>query len=275
MWDVDGWQEAAARAVVTHPSPLSVETTATAAAAIQSHAPRIIQAGLDYPSRSDSFSTALTNTQESNMNARVTEELGLIPRGSLPQNLYRSAFVQARQNALVRRPEVGPHSADAHALLRQGFVRCTWTSRRPPGGGVMAMDEKVPVFISFDYDNEDDLKTLLVGQAANEDSPFSIADWSIKEESGDWTDKARTRIKRVDQVIVICGKSTDMATASTPKSRSPGRRRRRSHTSSLPAGLTPQARKRRRLSPPTRYTTGRGTTSRNSSAEPGELTGWI
>jgi hypothetical protein len=76
----------------------------------------------------------------------------------------------------------------------------------------MATDEKVPVFISFDYDNDDDLKRLLVGQAANDDSPFSIADWSIKEESDDWKEKARTRIKRVEQVIVICGKYTDTAT---------------------------------------------------------------
>jgi hypothetical protein len=73
--------------------------------------------------------------------------------------------------------------------------------------------EKVPVFISFDYDHDDDRKTLLVGQAANEDSPFWIADWSIKEASSDWKDKARTRIKRIDQVIVICGKETDTATA--------------------------------------------------------------
>lgn len=70
---------------------------------------------------------------------------------------------------------------------------------------------KVPVFISFDYDHDDNLKTLLVGQSKNPDSPFSIEDWSIKEPSSDWKDKARTRIKRVDQVIVICGKHTDTA----------------------------------------------------------------
>ena len=71
---------------------------------------------------------------------------------------------------------------------------------------------KVPVFISFDYDHDDDLKMLLVGQAKNEGSPFSIADWSIKEASSDWKDKARSRIKRADQVIIICGKYTDSAT---------------------------------------------------------------
>lgn len=41
---------------------------------------------------------------------------------------------------------------------------------------------KVRVFISFDYDHDSDLKTMLVGQAKNEDSPFEIDDWSVKEE---------------------------------------------------------------------------------------------
>ena len=73
-------------------------------------------------------------------------------------------------------------------------------------------DDKVPVFISFDYDHDATLKEFLVGQAKNDDSPFSISDWSIKDESDDWKDKARTRVKRADQVIVICGKNTDTAT---------------------------------------------------------------
>ncbi len=71
---------------------------------------------------------------------------------------------------------------------------------------------KVPVFISFDYDHDDDLKSLLVGQAKHSDSSFFIEDWSIKEASSDWKEKARARIKRVDQVIVICGEHTDTAT---------------------------------------------------------------
>jgi hypothetical protein len=71
---------------------------------------------------------------------------------------------------------------------------------------------KVPVFISFDYDNDNDLKVLLAGQAKNPDSPFEIVDHSIKEESADWKTKARTRIKRSQQVVVICGKQTDKAT---------------------------------------------------------------
>lgn len=70
---------------------------------------------------------------------------------------------------------------------------------------------RVPVYISFDYDHDDDLKTLLVGQAKNADSPFYIEDWSIKEASTDWKEKARSRIWRVEQVIVVCGQSTDTA----------------------------------------------------------------
>ena len=71
---------------------------------------------------------------------------------------------------------------------------------------------KKRVFISFDYDHDLDLKNLLVGQARNEDSPFEIADLSIKEAiSEDWKKKARTRIKGCDVVTVICGEYTDTA----------------------------------------------------------------
>jgi hypothetical protein len=67
-------------------------------------------------------------------------------------------------------------------------------------------------FISFDYDNDSDLKMLLAGQAKHPDSPFEIADWSVKEHlTGDWKEKARKRIKAVDVVVVLCGTSTHTA----------------------------------------------------------------
>jgi hypothetical protein len=72
---------------------------------------------------------------------------------------------------------------------------------------------KTKVFISFDYDHDETLKEFLVGQAKLEDSPFELADWSIKEAIDEnWKKKARTRIKGVDTVAVICGKNTDTAT---------------------------------------------------------------
>lgn len=72
---------------------------------------------------------------------------------------------------------------------------------------------KSKVFTSFDYDHDEDLRTMLVGQSKNPDSPFEMADWSVKEPmTGDWKAKVKTRIKKVDQVIVMCGEHTDTAT---------------------------------------------------------------
>ena len=71
---------------------------------------------------------------------------------------------------------------------------------------------KTRTFVSFDYDHDSDLKTLLIGQAKNLDSLFEITDMSIKEAiSDDWKKKARTRIKGCGVVVVICGEHTDTA----------------------------------------------------------------
>lgn len=71
---------------------------------------------------------------------------------------------------------------------------------------------KTRLFISFDYDNDLSLKTLLVGQSKHDDSPFEIADFSVKDHlPGDWKEKVRTRIRGVDQVCVLCGTSTHTA----------------------------------------------------------------
>lgn len=71
---------------------------------------------------------------------------------------------------------------------------------------------KKRVFISFDYDHDAILKTFLAGQSKHEDSPFELADWSIKEPiTGDWKAKARTRIRSVDVMAVLCGEHTHTA----------------------------------------------------------------
>ena len=62
------------------------------------------------------------------------------------------------------------------------------------------------VFISFDYDNDSDIKGSLVAQAKKDDSPFEISDMSIKEAiDSNWKYYARQRIRKVDVVIVLCG----------------------------------------------------------------------
>ncbi|MFZ0848255.1 MAG: TIR domain-containing protein [Hyphomicrobiaceae bacterium] len=68
------------------------------------------------------------------------------------------------------------------------------------------------VFISLDYDHDQGLKELLVGQAKNPDTPFELADWSIKEPiAGNWKDRARARIRSVDVIAVLCGQFTHTA----------------------------------------------------------------
>lgn len=68
-------------------------------------------------------------------------------------------------------------------------------------------------FISFDYENDEFLRTALAGQAKNVDSPFNIVDRSVKAHLlGDWKSKVKGRISRADIVIVICGEHTDTAT---------------------------------------------------------------
>jgi hypothetical protein len=69
------------------------------------------------------------------------------------------------------------------------------------------------VFISFDFDHDEDLRNLLVGQSKNPGTPFEIQDWSVREPmTGNWRDKVRHRIRRTDLTIVICGEHTNTAT---------------------------------------------------------------
>ncbi len=72
---------------------------------------------------------------------------------------------------------------------------------------------KVRVFTSFDFDHDEDLRNLLVGQSKHPDSPFDLADWSVKEPmEGNWKEKVRTKIRGVDIVAVVCGEYTDTST---------------------------------------------------------------
>ena len=63
-------------------------------------------------------------------------------------------------------------------------------------------------FISFDFENDEELRDALVDQARNSDSPFEIADYSIKEPIEEkWKEKARSQIRATDLVIIIVGKT--------------------------------------------------------------------
>lgn len=81
-----------------------------------------------------------------------------------------------------------------------------------PGLTTRTLMAKQRVFTSFDFDHDEDLRNLLVGQAKHPDSPFELADWSLRQPfTGDWKEKVRTRIRRVQQMIVLCGQYTHNA----------------------------------------------------------------
>ena len=72
---------------------------------------------------------------------------------------------------------------------------------------------KKRVFTSFDFDHDEDLRNLLVGQSKHPDTPFDMTDASVKEPmTGDWQEKVRRRIRNCDLMILICGEHTDTAT---------------------------------------------------------------
>jgi hypothetical protein len=66
------------------------------------------------------------------------------------------------------------------------------------------------VFVSFDFDNDKALKVFIIGQSKLPDSPFEVADWSMKEAAPrlTWEEEAQGRINRSDVVIVMVGDTT-------------------------------------------------------------------
>ena len=72
---------------------------------------------------------------------------------------------------------------------------------------------KKRVFVSFDFDNDKPLKDFIIGQARLADSPFDVADHSLKESQPerDWERKARQAIGRAEVFIVMLGPKTKRA----------------------------------------------------------------
>lgn len=71
---------------------------------------------------------------------------------------------------------------------------------------------KKRVFISFDFDNDKDLRGSLLEQAERPESPFEFSDQSLPGPIDEnWRKKARSLIKNSDLMIVICGKHTNVS----------------------------------------------------------------
>lgn len=73
--------------------------------------------------------------------------------------------------------------------------------------------QKPRIFVSFDFDNDQALKHLVLGQAKLADSPFEVIDHSLKEAAPehDWEKKANAAICRSDIVLVMVGAKTHKA----------------------------------------------------------------
>lgn len=69
---------------------------------------------------------------------------------------------------------------------------------------------KPKIFISFDFDNDQFLRDSLIWQCKNDDTPFDMEDWSVKEpwNQNEWKDKCLTKIKKCDLVIVMVWEKT-------------------------------------------------------------------
>lgn len=69
------------------------------------------------------------------------------------------------------------------------------------------------VFVSFDFDNDQGLKHLMIGQTRNPDLDFEVIDHSLKEAAPerDWVEKARRAIARSELVLVVVGAETHRA----------------------------------------------------------------
>jgi hypothetical protein len=72
---------------------------------------------------------------------------------------------------------------------------------------------KTRVFVSFDFDNDQALKALIIGQSRLPDSAFEVTDGSLKEAQSprEWEAKARAAINRADVFIVMLGPKTRSA----------------------------------------------------------------
>ena len=69
------------------------------------------------------------------------------------------------------------------------------------------------MFVSFDFDNDQKLKTFILAQSKNPGSPFEIENWSLNEPApqSTWKEKAAQRIGRCDVVLVMVGAQTHRA----------------------------------------------------------------
>jgi hypothetical protein len=81
-------------------------------------------------------------------------------------------------------------------------------TRRDPVTRTLA---KTRVFLSFDYEHDDDIMQLFVALSKNRDSPFHVVGWSTKHPPPAGKNTTRQQIRDADLVAILCGEHTDTA----------------------------------------------------------------
>ena len=73
-----------------------------------------------------------------------------------------------------------------------------------------AFNMKKKVFVSFDFENDRQLKDFIIGQSRLPGSPFEVVDNSLKEAApeNNWEAKANIAILKSDIVLVMVGSET-------------------------------------------------------------------
>ena len=68
-------------------------------------------------------------------------------------------------------------------------------------------------FISFDFDHNETHRNLFVGQSKNSRTPFSVEDWSSKEDlpQAEWEKLLKAKIGKCHLMIVLVGRSMGSA----------------------------------------------------------------
>ncbi len=69
---------------------------------------------------------------------------------------------------------------------------------------------KKKIFVSFDFDNDRDLKNEMVAFSQNEDANFKVSNWSMKpvDMTRQWEKQVKYHITRCDVLVVLIGEQT-------------------------------------------------------------------
>jgi len=69
---------------------------------------------------------------------------------------------------------------------------------------------KKKLFVSFDVENDNVYKNIIVGKSREDGAPFKVANWSMKPDTKNpaWLKETKFKVTRCDIMIVMVGTNT-------------------------------------------------------------------